>query len=222
VDVLIPEAAVNNKMAKKQNNDLNRKHFSMLEVIAIVISVVSLYYSCEAVRLSKQAHQLTLQPSLLINFETSQLLDESEIALLNDGVLALEDISVRVHFRIWQANKSEIVHILNESKDWQSIKKLKPQDPMTFNAGPHIKSLASRFLENFDLVGKNIVGVIQVKFRRSVDRKRFYEYRYFTLQKDKNGNTRLIDLDHLPLFGEPLIMREAIRRYDKKFLPNIK
>jgi len=196
-------------------------------VVAILISIVSLWKSCQSTEIAQKSLEVDIQPILRCEFIPRH--GSVEVSIQNDGLSSIDSISIFGDVFTVIIESRVVGGHLKLRGPWNSISTLSPKERKVFLID---SSECGRFFGMKRFYGHpdstwrdSILGVasslatastvvsLSFKFRREADQKLFFARRSFVIDRWPSDDDRFIqDLDE-PVFDYYYGIRDVVEHY---------
>jgi len=203
---------------KKKVSKLEFTGQYVLPILAILISVGSLYYSYQSNKIAENSFYLNLKPIVLADFFVDNFKKEYAIKITNDGSNPVHELRIKSLARLVSENRKEILISSNSEKYWHYVEKLEPRDSIKFDI--KYEELKNTFALSENMPNENVLSVhlFYITFRRLPDRSVYTIKKYLLLYSNpKHGGFVVIDLDR-NYFQDHIELRKYLEIFDNERL----
>jgi|GEM_PF-3946253 len=196
----------------------------LLPIFAILISIVSLYYSCESNKISRANLELNYSPIIDVDFKIDNFKKNYSLTIFNDGPSSVFEVRIKSLSRLYHKDTKQVGVSINTKKKWKFINELEANRKEEF-------SIKYEELENaFNLI--HVVNpdsidfvlpaqLYYITFRRLPDRSIYKNKKYLFLYPNYNKKlkTSFIAIDPEKQFWEEnRDIRRQLEIYDNEIL----
>lgn len=189
---------------------------NIVSIAALLISLWSLYYSCQSRDIAESELHLNYHPILNVDFDIDNFRRKYSINIYNDGVNSITEIRIVKSTRVWNATKELALSEMTSKVEWHVFPELEPMEEKEFTIDYIDITNSHAFGKNFTADSDFIlpVEVYEVSFRRLPDRKYYRVRKYLLIMTNgKDGSPMPMDPDE-QRFRDFIDLRKSLNSYD--------
>jgi len=188
-----------------------------LSLAALLISFLSLYYSCRSTTIAEKSYLISVDPLIALTLDYDRNTNEYSLTLTNDGSIPVSEVHVMGFARIFNSKSRVVQASGGGGRDWVYYESIAPQEhkKISFNKDELINTMKlAKALPSSSSEELLPVELVYVSYIRNPDRKRYGRKEYYFLGTDENSKTGAIMVWHVTgHFYED--MREKLIQQDK-------
>ncbi|MFZ5517923.1 MAG: hypothetical protein ACOY90_14860 [Candidatus Zhuqueibacterota bacterium] len=104
----------------------------ILPVGAIVLSIVSLRYSCQSNEIAERSLKLNIKPIIRADLIVDNFKRDYLLRIVNEGKISVEDLQIKQLANLLNESQRDILIRIDSKRNWQQIDKLNPGDSIEF------------------------------------------------------------------------------------------